>query len=53
MKRNKGMRLVIDALISTLAPVIYVVMFAIFTFMIAAIMGMGLFGGKFYRWVAA
>ena len=49
MKRNKGMRVVIDALISTLAPVIYVIIFALFTFTIAAIMGMGLFGGKFYR----
>eukprot|EP00960_Hanusia_phi_P035946 752049-Hanusia_phi.AAC.3 len=47
MKRNEGLRLVIDALIRTLAPVIYVIIFTIFTFMVFGLIGMGLFGGKF------
>mmetsp|Transcript_42872 Transcript_42872/g.135198 ORF Transcript_42872/g.135198 Transcript_42872/m.135198 type:complete len:1863 (-) Transcript_42872:2108-7696(-) len=46
MKRNEGMRVVIDALISTLLPVWYVIIFAVFTFIVGALMAVGLFGGK-------
>eukprot|EP00960_Hanusia_phi_P041224 754897-Hanusia_phi.AAC.1 len=46
MKRNEGMRVVIDALISTLLPVWYVIIFAIFTFIVGALMAVGIFGGK-------
>ena len=49
MKRNKGMRDVIDALLRTLAPVAYVVLFSVFTFIVFSLVGMGLFGGKLYR----
>lgn len=49
MKRNQGMRVVIDALISTLAPVAYVILFSTFTFLVFSLIGMGLFGGKMYR----
>jgi hypothetical protein len=49
MKRNKGMRLVIDALLCTLAPVGYVVIFAAFNLATFALVGMSLFGGKFKR----
>ncbi|EKX36784.1 hypothetical protein GUITHDRAFT_78690 [Guillardia theta CCMP2712] len=47
MKRNEGLRLVIDALLRTLTPVLYVIIFTIFTFMVFGLIGMGLFGGKF------
>jgi len=46
MKRNEGMRVVIDALIATLAPVLYVIIFSLTTFFVAALIGMGLMGGK-------
>lgn len=46
MKRNEGMRVVIDALIATLAPVIYVILFSICTYITFALIGMGIFGGK-------
>lgn len=49
MKRNQGMRVVIDALVSTLAPVGYVIIFSIFTFVVFGVIGMGLFGGLFFR----
>ena len=47
MKRNERMRAVIDALIGTLRPVIYVILFLSLTIVIFAIVGLGLFGGKF------
>ena len=43
------MRLVIDALLCTLAPVGYVVIFAAFNLATFALIGMSLFGGKFKR----
>jgi hypothetical protein len=46
MKRNEGMRVVIDALIATLAPVIYVIVFSVCTYITFALIGMGLFGGR-------
>jgi hypothetical protein len=39
MKRNEGMRLVIDALILSLRPVAYVAAFSIFTFVVFALIG--------------
>lgn len=47
MKRNRGMRLVIDALLCTLAPVGYVVTFAAMNLVTFSLVGMALFGGKF------
>mmetsp|Transcript_3722 Transcript_3722/g.9015 ORF Transcript_3722/g.9015 Transcript_3722/m.9015 type:complete len:2275 (-) Transcript_3722:103-6927(-) len=49
MKRNAGMRVVIDALLSTMIPVSYVFLFAVFTFVVFALIGQGLFGGKMSR----
>lgn len=49
MKRNVGMRIVIDALICTMKPVAYVIMFSVFTFCVFALVGQGLFGGRLYR----
>ena len=48
MKRNQSMRVVIDALISTLQPLVYVILFLIFTLFIFSLMAMGLFGGKLH-----
>jgi len=47
MKRNETMRVVIDALMGTLRPVVYVILFLSLTIVIFAIVGLGLFGGKF------
>lgn len=49
MKRNQGMRQVIDALISTMMPVAYVVLFSLFNYFTFAIIGVGLFAGNFSR----
>ncbi|EKX53939.1 hypothetical protein GUITHDRAFT_132377 [Guillardia theta CCMP2712] len=49
MKRNIGMRILIDALIGTLAPVWYVIVFMMISFVVFAIVGMSLFGRKLYR----
>lgn len=49
MKRNAGMRVVIDALLCTMVPVSYVFLFATFTFVVFALIGQGLFGGKLAR----
>eukprot|EP00960_Hanusia_phi_P073242 767965-Hanusia_phi.AAC.4 len=49
MKRNVGMRILIDALIGTLAPVWYVIVFMMMSFVVFAIVGMSLFGRKLYR----
>jgi hypothetical protein len=46
MKRNNGMRIIIDALIGTLRPVLYVVAFVMITFFVFSLMGMGMFGRK-------
>lgn len=43
------MRIVIDALITTIQPVIYVIFFSAWTFCVFALVGQGLFGGKLYR----
>lgn len=48
MKRNEGMRVVIDALVATIAPVTYVIVFACTTFAVFSLVGMGLFGGKMF-----
>jgi len=48
MKRNQSMRVVIDALICTLQPLVYVILFLVFTLVIFSLMAMGLFGGKLY-----
>ena len=47
MKRNETMRVVIDALIGTLRPVIYVILFLLLTMVVFGLVGMGLFGGKY------
>jgi len=49
MKRNAGMKLLIDALIGTLFPVVYVLLFASMISAAFAIVGMGLFRGLMYR----
>lgn len=48
MKRNEGMRIVIDALVATTAPVAYVILFACATFAVFSLIGMGLLGGKLF-----
>ena len=47
MKRNESMRAVIDALIGTLRPVMYVILFLLLTMVVFGLVGMGLFGGKY------
>ncbi len=42
----------IDALLRTLHPVGYVVLFAVITVLVFAVMGMGFFGGLFFRCTA-
>lgn len=49
MKRNQGMRQVIDALISTMMPVMYVIIFTVFNYFAFAVIGVGLFQGAFFR----
>ena len=48
LKRNEAMRTVIDALFGTLYPVAYVILFLLFTMWVFALLGMGLFAGKFF-----
>ena len=48
MKRNEGMRVVIDALMATTAPVIYVIVYSIICFIVFGLVGMGLMGGKMF-----
>jgi hypothetical protein len=43
------MRVVINALLSALAPVTYVIIFSVITFMVFGMIGVSLFGGKFFR----
>eukprot|EP00283_Hemiselmis_rufescens_P001020 CAMPEP_0173470360 /NCGR_PEP_ID=MMETSP1357-20121228/77838_1 /TAXON_ID=77926 /ORGANISM="Hemiselmis rufescens, Strain PCC563" /LENGTH=1141 /DNA_ID=CAMNT_0014438635 /DNA_START=15 /DNA_END=3438 /DNA_ORIENTATION=+ len=49
MKRNESMRVIIDALIATLAPVAYVVLFSSVTYVVFALIGMGLLKGRMFR----
>ena len=49
MKRNAGMKMLIDALIGTLYPVVYVGVFASLTLFSFALVGVGLFRGLLYR----
>jgi hypothetical protein len=49
MKRNEGMRIVIDTLICTFHPVAYVIVFSVITICVFAVVGLGLFGGKLFR----
>jgi hypothetical protein len=48
MKRNQDMRMIVDALVRTLSPLVYVVLFLIFTIVIFSLIGVGLFGGKLH-----
>eukprot|EP00283_Hemiselmis_rufescens_P000787 CAMPEP_0173470682 /NCGR_PEP_ID=MMETSP1357-20121228/78005_1 /TAXON_ID=77926 /ORGANISM="Hemiselmis rufescens, Strain PCC563" /LENGTH=1276 /DNA_ID=CAMNT_0014438967 /DNA_START=139 /DNA_END=3966 /DNA_ORIENTATION=+ len=48
MKRNEGMRVIIDALIGTMGPVLYVVAFSLINFGVFALVGTGLFGGMMF-----
>jgi hypothetical protein len=47
MKRNESMRAILDALIGTLRPVAYVILFLLLTMVVFSMLGMCLFGGKF------
>ena len=49
MKRVETMRAVIDALIGTLRPVGYVILFLTLTMIVFSLIGMGLFGGQFHH----
>ena len=49
MKRVESMRAVIDALIGTLRPVGYVILFLTLTMIVFSLIGMGLFGGQFHH----
>ena len=48
MKRSKSMRVVIDALLATLQPIAYVVLFLIFTLVVFGLIAIGVFGGKLF-----
>jgi len=48
MKRNQSMRMVIDALITTLQPIAYVILFLIFTLVVFGLAAIGVFGGKLF-----
>jgi len=48
MKRNQSMRVVIDALITTLQPIAYVILFLIFTLVVFGLAAIGVFGGKLF-----
>ena len=48
MKRNENMRVIIDALINTLQPIYYVILFLVFTLVVFSLIAMGLFGGKLH-----
>ena len=48
MMRVKAMRIILNTLVGTLGPVLYVVEFIIFNFLVFALVGMGLYAGKFY-----
>jgi len=49
LKRVESMRAVIDALLGTLRPVGYVILFLILTMVVFSLIGKGLFGGMFYH----
>ena len=48
MKRNQSMRLVIDALLTTLLPLTYVILFLLFTLIVFGLVAIGMFGGKLF-----
>ena len=48
MKRYQSMRITVDALLTTLVPLSYVMGFLFFTVIIFCLIGMGLFGGKLF-----
>jgi voltage-dependent calcium channel L type alpha-1F len=47
MKRNPSMRAILGALLGTLRPVAYVILFQMVTLFIFALIGMGMFGGLY------
>ena len=49
MKRVESMRAVIDALLGTLRPVGYVILFLTLTMIVFSLIGMGLLGGQFHH----
>jgi len=49
LKRSAAMKKIINALICTIIPALYVVAFQFFNLVVFGLIGMGLFGGKFYR----
>ena len=49
MKRNASMRLIIDALIGTLRPLVYVMTFLFFTLVIFSCIAIGMFRGRLFR----
>ena len=49
MKRNKSMRIVIDALLTTIAPLAYVIMFLLFTLVVFGLIAIGAFGRKLFN----
>ncbi len=46
MMRVKAMRIILNTLIGTLGPVLYVAEFVLFNFLVFGLIGMGLYGGK-------
>ncbi len=48
IKRNEGMRILINAFIGTLQPIGYVLLYTAVTFSVFAVLGMSFFGGRFY-----
>ena len=49
MMRIKAMRIIVNTLFGTLRPVLYVIEFILFDFLVFGLVGMGLYGGKFYH----
>jgi len=48
VKRNVGLKNVIDALVGTIYPVVYILLFIVPTFFSFALIGKGVFGGTFF-----
>jgi len=53
VKRNPGMRLIVDAVVVTLEPIFYVMLFLFFTVVVFGLVGIGVFGGKLFACTSA
>ena len=49
IKKNEGMVILVNAFIGTLQPIAYVILYAVVTYSVFALMAMSIFGGHFYK----